>query len=768
MHATDQNGSGAGSANWVIDIDQAVPSRKRLVRGVLWAQLFCTLLAAGVAAWGTAQFLSWIWHDLLGKSEAPSTTLFFGFSIMLAALAAAIVTFRYIGKLRTGNLNAARITLLLGILWLVAGLVAGLSSSYAGESRCEFFLFGPFCGVLAGMGAFAYEIGDSVSQAPGVNIYYAIVVAVLLNSSRFGEYMRSHALLKFRVMRWPILFISATFVIGIPVTVIEMLIGEQWSTTQAGVIVSLPILYLAIRAACEVLQPAAASILPPGWEPSLVQNEQRIGERRRVRVVTLLGLSVLCALLWYSLSHLLPRAVNHVFTASTEADMPAGAYNLFNFLALAIPLIFLLLAVELYTRARRNSAISAAALRDRDIRPPLLYLRSFADDNLKVSTHASPRHTWFERFMLRRRERFEVVLIWHLWRFGPVICVGRPRENLPLLGAARDYLSDDEWRDEVESRIREACAVVVVLGHTEGLAWELEATERLQATDKTLLIIPPVPRRALEERWRIFDDIAGKLGWQPVPVASRDRLLAATLQPFGSEAVTENDHQSDDHRSWLLLTGDAKDEWHYEIVLETVFRYLESRDVTGLATLPTVTPVMHSDSSLSAALSRFATRFGRRWTEGPLLFFFVCYIALALCSAETPGRTKKVSDLHPGQCVSEIPITAYESVEGVNRLLFAGRVSLESCHQPHDYEVYKRAKLDFETVPTQLELSSISREICALAFDSYVGHLPNTDSLDFTWFGALREEWILDKRDVVCVVRDKSGPLTSRIGGRRE
>jgi hypothetical protein len=56
---------------------------------------------------------------------------------------------------------------------------------------------------------------------------------------------------------------------------------------------------------------------------------------------------------------------------------------------------------------------------------------------------------------------------------GPVVAVGRPGEELPLLGAARLYFGDEEWREKVESLISLSQIVIIQAGHTEALEWGL-------------------------------------------------------------------------------------------------------------------------------------------------------------------------------------------------------------------------------------------------------------------------------------------------------
>ena len=770
-YCMDQGEKGLQPASWVVNIDAAVPGRRHLVRGVFWAQILAAMTVALVLSYGTGQVLGWLSGKLF-DIDMLTNPIVGGFLIILVALAAGIIAFRFIGRLRTGNATAARITLVLSCIWLSIGLFLVLFNSEAADSACGSSWLGLFCGFYKGVGVSVYRITEGISQVPGTSVYYSIVLAVLLNGSSFGEFLRGSSWMRFRLIRWPTLFIAGTILLSAPVIVIEVLSNEQWSGAQIGVIVLLPVLFLALRATCEVLQPIQATILPPGWEPQSVQTVKLYGGRRRAWVVVLISLSALCGILWYTLSTAMPASLINALPTSNGSTMSVGDLVGLRVIAHAFPLIFLLLAVELYTRARQNAAISATVLRERDARPPLLYLRSFTDDSLKVFTHGSPRHSWFERFLLRRRERFEVMLIWHLWRFGPVICIGRPREHLPLLGAARDYLSDSEWRSGVESRIREAEAIVVVLGHSDGLAWELEAIERLGAKNKTLIVVPPLPKSAIKERWDAFDLIAGKRGWSAIPVNERDKVLIATLQADVPAWKVDMLSSPDVTSTWALFAGSIRDEWHYEIALETALRYLNRHTQAGIAALaipPDSSEFRPSHEGTVSAIRSFVARLGRRWAEGPLLLFFLGYFVLALNVVDSPGSTQKIADLHRGMCISEIEASVFQSLDEDDRYLLAGRVNVHSCHEMHDYEVYKMAQLDFQGYPSESELAEAADNICGSALSQYVASVPESVALGYAWFAPTKDEWITyGFRKIVCLLYDQHGSLDFKIGSSGE
>jgi hypothetical protein len=133
-----------------------------------------------------------------------------------------------------------------------------------------------------------------------------------------------------------------------------------------------------------------------------------------------------------------------------------------------------------------------------------------------------------------QKSSFEMLIVETLQEIGPVIAIGRPGDRLPPLGAAREYVQNGEWHTRVQSLIKQAGVIVVLLGEGEGLKWELNELQRLQAWPNTLVVVPPWSRPERDETWNTLITLAA--GTQ----------LAGTL----SQA---------DPRTTLLFMGDASD-----------------------------------------------------------------------------------------------------------------------------------------------------------------------------------------------------------------
>jgi hypothetical protein len=165
---------------------------------------------------------------------------------------------------------------------------------------------------------------------------------------------------------------------------------------------------------------------------------------------------------------------------------------------------------SLVFRFAERSSPNAVA---RDGRPPVLFLRSFDLDEARIrGAHRS--------LGTRGRSSFEAVLFNRLWQVGPVIAAARPiidnklgeavlnektnelnferdgkiigsHQNLAPLGGHRWRLRSGDWQTYVDSWLQRAALVVVVIGGSGGLNWELDRIRVLERARQLLIVVPP-------------------------------------------------------------------------------------------------------------------------------------------------------------------------------------------------------------------------------------------------------------------------------------
>ena len=204
--------------------------------------------------------------------------------------------------------------------------------------------------------------------------------------------------------------------------------------------------------------------------------------------------------------------------------------------------------------ARRLGSIRARQLMLRDPRPPVLYLRSFGDDRLKLWTATFGRPSLIERFTLRRFDAFEEVLVRYLSGYGPVIAVNPPGTRLAPLGAARETIDSADWQAAVATWMAQSRLIVFATPPSQvnpGLRWELEAVSAHGYWDKALIVVPPVRAEQLQARWR--------------------GLLGAGLWPFTVPGPVDDPHAlvlALGNDRWHVISADRRTEWSYSAALE--------------------------------------------------------------------------------------------------------------------------------------------------------------------------------------------------------
>lgn len=178
--------------------------------------------------------------------------------------------------------------------------------------------------------------------------------------------------------------------------------------------------------------------------------------------------------------------------------------------AAGIALVTGLPGLMLSTRGKQHTAASAAAVLERDARPPVLYLRSFAADDTPLLA-----------FGRSEEEALAVVM----GEIGPFIAIGRPGEKLPTLGAARLYVGEEEWRATVDALLDRARLVIYRAGETPGFWWEVERGAARLRPEQVAFLIPHDEAGYEDFRRRVERILPARM-----PDYAASKLAAKTLQ----------------------------------------------------------------------------------------------------------------------------------------------------------------------------------------------------------------------------------------------
>ncbi len=164
-----------------------------------------------------------------------------------------------------------------------------------------------------------------------------------------------------------------------------------------------------------------------------------------------------------------PRIMN-----PDQADRLATVSHNLAYFVLVFALVFVSYGALCITNARRPARRTEFA--DDDPRAPVLYLRPFTTD-------ASARFAGWEE-----------QLVGALKDIGPVVAVGQPSDSRPPLGAVRWYVPDARWQEAIDEMLKAAALVVVRVGGTQGIQWELERAVQRVPPERLLLLVPGDPK----------------------------------------------------------------------------------------------------------------------------------------------------------------------------------------------------------------------------------------------------------------------------------
>ena len=176
----------------------------------------------------------------------------------------------------------------------------------------------------------------------------------------------------------------------------------------------------------------------------------------------------------------------------------------------------------LLVRARRYFQVSADSLLAVDKRPPILFLRSFDDDERQ--NYVDSRRALLD-FSLETR------LANHFERFGPFIAIGSPKESVPQPGAARVLLPDDQWQSRVLGWMKDASLIIMYSGKTHWVNWELRKVVESGRATSLILMFPEI------KGWRPSrrkQDLAARV--EQIRAVFRDTPWNEELMEFGDFA----------------------------------------------------------------------------------------------------------------------------------------------------------------------------------------------------------------------------------------
>jgi hypothetical protein len=207
---------------------------------------------------------------------------------------------------------------------------------------------------------------------------------------------------------------------------------------------------------------------------------------------------------------------------SFENFFPMVGY-IITFFGMTLTAAFLLTqgAMALKRSARWLSRYSFEQTVENDPRPPILFLRSFEDDQVTL-----PRPPLYVTYWLAepKPRRLDHALVERFSNIAPVVAIGKPGEkNLPF-GAARRYIPDDEWQNVVQDIATRARGIVIIADDSPGVEWETRRMLQEPFVRKSIFLASPrLGIQGLEEHPLVGPAVASA----KVKLSKGYRILAA-------------------------------------------------------------------------------------------------------------------------------------------------------------------------------------------------------------------------------------------------
>jgi hypothetical protein len=231
---------------------------------------------------------------------------------------------------------------------------------------------------------------------------------------------------------------------------------------------------------------------------------------------------------------------------------------------LSIGLLFSLWGMLSLMHRRRFKAKLAHEVVQEDQRAPVIYLRSFKDDQAASMVTIMGGGVRFISYVTEEEQLAEAMN-----KIGPFLAIGQPGEPIldlrdirrnpnrteaqkkraeavawlklvlsigpaalwvprdeivPDLGAARMYVSDDAWQDRVKELLSQAQLVVLRAGETDNLLWEVQTVAGTVRPERIVFLLP-FPN---QKKYDIFREKTAHLFPKPFPEKYKKNLWMQT------------------------------------------------------------------------------------------------------------------------------------------------------------------------------------------------------------------------------------------------
>lgn len=163
--------------------------------------------------------------------------------------------------------------------------------------------------------------------------------------------------------------------------------------------------------------------------------------------------------------------------------------------------IILFVSLHIIFRGKQLMAVSGNKVMKNKQLPIVLYLRPFNLDNY----YTRNIYTFFISLPFITKEMKFVKI---LKSKGSVIAIGKPSEKYASLGASRLYVEHHLWQEKVMNLIENSKLILLVIGYSKSLVWELDYISKNTDPEKFYLYFPlsEYDTEDREKYWSLFLD----------------------------------------------------------------------------------------------------------------------------------------------------------------------------------------------------------------------------------------------------------------------
>jgi hypothetical protein len=155
--------------------------------------------------------------------------------------------------------------------------------------------------------------------------------------------------------------------------------------------------------------------------------------------------------------------------------------------------IWLPLSIASYIYADRAKSPSLSEIQNTELRPPVLYLRSFDQEEHIFAEVARKDIDEYTKYPIYRFgvtiEQFFLKQINQT--IGPFFALGNPEDYVAPEGAHRLYAEDGKWKKDFHKLCQQSFCIIMQPGASKNLIWELQAIRATSAIEKFFIITSP-------------------------------------------------------------------------------------------------------------------------------------------------------------------------------------------------------------------------------------------------------------------------------------